>query len=259
MGEHKLPKILSAMPGAEKPVEGTKIPIRNRILVCTPTHSGNVSHEMALTMQIATIQCLVRGVVLEWMFISGNSLVQTARNWLSAEFLSRPEFSHILWWDDDLGAQPEGVLKLLESDKDVVGGVYLAKHQTAPFYPYMATGPVVDNLQPVQRIASGFMLIKRAAFEMMASTCDTYVMENCGQERLVPHIFEIMLTPNPKNPDENHCLGEDFLLCQRFEQNGIEMFARTDIKFSHMGRYAYIGCLGDDLKRQAEHEAANTA
>src|SRR5277367_73604 len=102
----------------------TEIPIPHRIMICTPTHSGNISHEMAQVVQLATVACLLQGVMLDWRFVSGNSLVQTARNWLAAEFLSSPEFTHLLWWDDDIAPDPEGVLKLLESDKDVVAGVY---------------------------------------------------------------------------------------------------------------------------------------
>jgi hypothetical protein len=225
-----------------------EIPIRHRILVATPTHSGSVSAEMAQTVQLATIGCLLRGVLLDWRFVIGNSLVQTARNWLAAEFLSDPQYTHIMWWDDDIGADPDGIIKLLESGKDVVAGAYLVK-QPSSFYPYMPTGPVVDNLQPVSRIASGFMLIKREPFEAIAWACDTYVMKTQGKERLVPHIFDIALIPSHKNPEEKQCLGEDFVLCQRLLEAGFEIYARTDIKIAHYGRIAYTGCLGEDIAR----------
>jgi hypothetical protein len=226
---------------------GVEVKIQNRIMVCTPTHSGSVSHEMANAVQIATVLCLLRGIVLEWCFVSGNSLVQTARNWLTAEFLSRPEFSHLLWWDDDLGVESDGVIKLLESNKDVVAGVYLAKHQKKPFYPYMALGESVDNLQKVERVASGFMLIKRHVIQKIGLECGSYLMENFGLTRMVPHLFAEALVPNPKNPDEMLLLGEDFVLCQRIIEGGFEIFVRTDLQTSHMGRYAYMGRLSDDL------------
>lgn len=226
----------------------TEIPIRYRIMVATPCHTGEVSCEMAQTVQLASVGCLLRGILLDWRFVIGNSLVQTARNWLAAEFLSSPEHTHLLWWDSDIGADPDGIIKLLESDKDVVAGAYLVK-QPNSFYPYMPTGPVVDNLQPVSRIASGFMLIKRAPFEAIASACDTYVMATQGRERLVPHIFDIALIPSHTNPDEKQVLGEDFVLCQRLLEAGFEIYARTDIKIAHYGRIAYTGCLGDDIAR----------
>src|SRR6266702_5886560 len=102
--------------------------IKARIFVATPTYSGNVAHECAMSMQIATIHCLLRGVVLDWQFAAGFSIIQHGRNWLNAEFLARPECTHVLWLDDDIGFDPDAITKMLHSmeskNLDSVGGVY---------------------------------------------------------------------------------------------------------------------------------------
>ena len=102
MGEHKLKK-----PRLESPK------LAARVMVATPTYTGDVVHECAMSMQIATVHCLMRGVALDWVFAAGCSLVQLARDWLHAEFLERTECSHLLWLDADLSFMPDAIMRMM--------------------------------------------------------------------------------------------------------------------------------------------------
>lgn len=234
-------------------IQGEQMTFKQRawIMVATPTYSGTVQHECAQATQLATIHCLMRGVVLEWVFASNFSLVQAGRNWLTAEFLSRPECTHLFWLDDDLGFEPDAIIKLLDSDKDAVGGVYLTKHPKKSIFPYESLGPAVDHLQPARKLPGGFLLVKRHAVESVASRCEMFNLEHSGEIRETPHVFEVPLIEDPKHPGKRLMLGEDYVFCRRLIEAGFGVFARTDISFSHIGRYAYNGRLQRTLDLEA--------
>lgn len=244
------------MRGEHKQPQG--IPVRAHIMVATPTHSGSVAHECAQTMHVASIYCLMQGIVLEWQFAAAFSLVQCGRNWLLAEFLSRPEFTHLLWLDDDLGFEPNAIVKLLDSGKDAVGGVYLTKHPDPAkrIFPYESTGPEEGYLQPASKLPGGFLLVSREACEKVAAMCQSFMLEHDGSVRDTPHVFDIAFTPDADNPGKFRLLGEDFLFTQRLLEAGYQPYARTDITFSHIGRMACSGRLNTTLKLIAADKAA---
>lgn len=227
------------------------IKIKARVFVATPSYTGKVDHECAMAMQIASIHSILRGVVLDWQFMSGCSLVQHGRNWLNAEFLSRPDCTHILWVDDDLMFTPDAIVKMLERDLDVVCGVYTTKSPTAPTYPYEALGPVVDGLQPARKVPGGFMLMKRHVVETISNMCETYILEHDGKKRRSPHLFDLAMIPSLDFAGENELLGEDYVLCHRLIEAGFKIHVETDIDFGHCGRHLWHGNLSKALADEA--------
>jgi hypothetical protein len=222
--------------------------LRARIMVATPTYSGAIAYECAQAMQVATVLCLARGVLLEWICVHGFSLVQCARDWLAAEFLSRPEFTHVLWLDDDLGFDPDAILKLFDCDLDVVGGVYPVKCDEGDRFTYRPSGQMVGNLQPVDRLPGGFLLVKRNAVQTVADLCEHYHQHykpSSNETRLTAHVFDVPLVDDPDNPGTKILIGEDYLFCRRASEAGFALYARTDISFSHIGRHAWGGRLSD--------------
>jgi len=61
-------------------------------------------------------------------FCKNDSLVSRARNNLVARAMSNPKTTHILFIDNDITWDPVDVLKLLVSNKQLVGGIYPLKH-----------------------------------------------------------------------------------------------------------------------------------
>ena len=229
--------------GKDKP----SLRCRARIFVATPTYSGAVVHECAHAMQVATMHCLTKGIVLDWFFAAGFSLVQNGRCWLNAEFLERPEFTHILWLDDDLGFAPDAIFRLLEHGLDTVGGVYSTKHPTTPTFPYQACGPVQPNgLQEVLKLPGGFLLANRRAAEAVAVACPNwYELEHDGKTRMSPHVFDVIVK-------DGKMWGEDFIFCERLIQAGIKVYADVDLSFSHIGRNAWNANLARTLAEETE-------
>ncbi len=229
-----------------------EIKVRARVFVATPTYTGCPAHECALAMQIASIHSILRGVVLDWQFAAGFSLVQHGRNWLNAEFLTRRDCTHLLWLDDDVSFTPDAIVRMLERDLDVVAGVYTNKNPVNPEFPYEALGPVIDGLQDARKVPGGFMLLKRKVVENISDCCETYVLEHDGQHRRSPHLFDLALVDSLDFPGEKALLGEDYVLCHRLLETGYKIAVETDIDFIHMGRRGWVGNLAKTLAAEAE-------
>jgi len=60
-------------------------------------------------------------------FCRNESLVSRARNNMVARAMNDPEMTHIMFIDNDISWNPVDLLKLLFSEKDVVGGIYPLK------------------------------------------------------------------------------------------------------------------------------------
>jgi hypothetical protein len=224
--------------------------VKARVFVATPCYSGNVAHECALAMQIASIYCILRGVVLDWQIAAGFSLVQHGRNWLNAEFLSRKDCTHLLWLDDDLGFSPDAIIRMLERDLDAVAGAYTTKHPVTPLFPYEALGPVVDGLQEARKVPGGFTLLKRHVVEKLSDYCETYLLEHDGLVRESPHLFDLALVDSQDRPGKKQLLGEDFVMNHRLLEAGFKLFVETNIDFMHLGRHAWHGNLAKTLAEE---------
>lgn len=236
-------------------VDENRVTVARRVLVCTPTHSGDVVHECALSMQLATIHCLLRGVLLEWTFAAGFSLIQHGRNWLHQEFLSREDCHYLLWLDADVAFDPDAVVKMMHSLEthglDAVAGVYTTKHPRSPIFPYESLGPAVDNLQPARKVPGGFLLMSRSAAEAVTANCERYLLEHNGETRESAHVFEVPLVDSQEHPGKKKLLGEDFVLSKRLLDAGKKLYVQTDINFMHLGRHAWRGNLANTLAAEA--------
>ena len=246
-----LAPVAPAPPAMLAPLPGVRVPLRAHVMVATPCYTGSVAHEYCHSLQLETMLCLSKGVLLEPVYAAGFSLVQHARNWLNAEFLARPEFTHILWIDDDLGWAPGAILKLLDCDLDAVGGCYTTKSPKNPVYPYESLGPVVGSLQPVRKLPGGFLLLKRHVVEKVSASCERYLLDHNGETRESAHVFDLALVAAADRPGKLRLLGEDFVMAQRILEAGFGLYCYTDINFMHLGRHAWRGNLAKTLAEEA--------
>lgn len=132
--------------------------------------------------------------------------------------------------DADLGWDEGGLLKLLETPGDIVGGIYRCKSDP-PHYPY---NPLDDHsisidatYSSMASVATGFMRISRkAAHRVMAD---------------YPRPFQF-------HEDEHGEWGEDLTFCNRARQCGLSVVGRFDIEFTHVGMHAWKGRFTDYMQ-----------
>lgn len=224
-----------------------KLPVKAHILVATPTYTGEVANEFSQTMTLAAQQCIMRGVFLDPRFASGFSLVEYARNWLVKQFLDSSA-THLLWYDADVFAQPDAIHRMYARDLDVVGGCYVAKHPTAPFFPYEAAGPVVNGLQKTIKVPGGFLLMKRHVVEKVCETVEWIELEHEGVTSTIPRMFDLEVRDIKGS---KRLVGEDYIACERIRTAGFDIYVETDVDFIHFGRKGWPGNLAKTLREEA--------
>src|SRR5689334_13146254 len=92
-----------------------------RVMICTPVYR-ETSWQYTRSLVDTCIAFERLGVGHRAQFVIGNSNLPRARNELVAEFLAT-DCTDLLFVDSDMGWRPNDALRLLASEREVIGGV----------------------------------------------------------------------------------------------------------------------------------------
>lgn len=236
------------------------------IFLATPCYGGLASIHYMQSVLALQRACHVRGIGLHVELTGGDALITRARSVMAATFLAS-DATHLFFVDADIGFDPEHVFRLLEADRDVVGGVYptkgidwtktrkaveagaqdlLAKSvgYVVRFIPNPANSVEVDDhgFAPVAYVGTGFMMLRRAAVQRVCSAHPelTARLGDLGRGRAsqAVMIFESMI-----EPETGQHLSEDYAFCRRWRDLGGEIFADFKGRLTHVGAMPFSGSL----------------
>jgi hypothetical protein len=170
-----------------------------------------------------------------YLLLRGNAHVDDARNEVVRTFLAS-DCTELLFLDADVSWTPEQLQQLIDRDVALVGGVYPHRRDKPDEMPVrlMSTEPLYGLLE-VEGLPTGFMKIKRAVFEMMASHCETY------QDTTI--FFERTLINGTR-------WGGDLNFCNKWRSIGGKVYADYELVLGHTGKTTYRDSLGAFLRRQ---------
>ena len=111
--------------------EKIKVFIKNnnpKLYILTPCYGGMcyINYVTCLINTITLFRHL--GFQIQVEFCKNDSLVPRARNNLVARAMNDPTMTHMIFIDNDITWDPIDILKLILSEKEIVGGVYPLKH-----------------------------------------------------------------------------------------------------------------------------------
>ena len=205
------------------------------VVIATPGHELNHGYVSSL---VDTLQWLSeKGITYKWLNKSG-SLVSATReqtaldtyeqDWDTRE-IGRGEFTYgkIFWIDSDIAWDVEDFQKILESDLDIVGGMYRTTTDgriAAAFFDGAGQPTVVreqdfimidEKLVEVYGLGFGFIAMKSGVFEK----CDRpwFLMERIRWQHL----------------DFDLNVGEDYSFCVNARRNGFKVWLDADVKLRH--------------------------
>lgn len=253
--------------------EDFKQPIK--LYIATPAYGGMLH----LNYVMSIINLRSQGCQFAYDVIGNESLVQRARNILTARFL-KSECTHLLFVDSDIGFPPRAVQRLLEgasSGKQVLGTAYAKKsinwtqfadkvkrgdHEKKEPEPLMSLGLDYNvNLDPatvksddngfvrVLDTASGFMMISRTAIQKLIDAHPEWEVVNDIEHSGGPKIDKYYTVFDCiKDPVTERLLSEDFSACRRFQELGIDVWVDFTTGLSHSGNNSFTGDITDTLK-----------
>ena len=216
---------------------------------------------MALTFELAK-----KGHQVSFSKIYNESLITRARNNLVHEFI-KSKADVLLFVDADEGFNPHDVIKMLESDKDIIGGIYPMKNinwenirkavkegkqNLSDFSGFFALNMLpgvstfrLDHPVEVTEVATGLMAIKREVFEKLEPFCSKYALN--GQDasfdfdNMVTEYFATSIT------EEGILLSEDYHFCRLYRKHGGQVYAAPCVQVDHAGEYIFSGRFAQDV------------
>lgn len=250
-----------------------------KLFVATPMYGGMCCATYTSGLLDTALALTARSDQMKFFAIGNESLITRARNELVRVFLET-DYDHFIFIDADIGFKAEHVLKLLDSRKDVICGLYPKKLVDWPRINYAskmglhnledyASSYVVDTVDvpnpdapldsSVVEIAhggTGFMLIKRGVFEKLAPLVKEYrvsTLEDAdgNMAPLTKEYFALDVVGEHK-----YLLSEDYFFCDLWRRNGGKVHADLSIQLVHTGTYEYRGNLLVGGANPSTHKSA---
>jgi hypothetical protein len=251
---------------------------RVKLYILTPFYGG-MCHINYMTCFLETTKLLDHlKIPACYEFFKNDSLITRARNNLVAKAMSDPQMTHIIFIDSDITWKPIDILKLIVSDKDLVGGAYplkkysfdkflqenyveelLKKKQSSRFDKTSDTDfikanllhyninyidsnlKIENNLCKIKNLATGFMMIKRCTIEKM--------IEVFPLLKYTDNLFYLKGNENnfayalfDTGIEDNEYLSEDWMFCNRWRKLGGEIWLDISIDLTHTGPEDFKGC-----------------
>ncbi len=244
------------------------------VFIATPMFGGQCNYMYMISLINLLNRLGQAGIPAMFEIAANESLITKARNILVEGFL-KSNATHMLFLDADLGFDADDVVRMIQQDKDIIGGQYAKKKinwevvkqvvQHNPSIPAPAINavvaestfkPVGDSLtfninEPVEveSIATGLMLVKREVFEKMAAEMPEIEIISSGSETMDPKTMTRITDAHRKahaffdvsiDPVSRHYTSEDFTFCKRWRELGGQVFLAPWTKTVHVGTYEYV-------------------
>ena len=251
-------------PPANKPVTISgnlaapkKIQIAGKVDIATPSYGSQYAGVYVRSLYKLLTQPRLREVQFAFSYIDYADIV-VARNYLISNFyFNKPECTHILFWDDDMGFEPDLLEAMLALGKDVVGAVYPkraialdrlhSQHDQGFPGAYARACDFIGNFPAVsvrdkpfvkmEHCGTGVLLISRRCLDVMVSKLPEIVDEKRFKKLGFADRFTSFVTPFNKVELEDRELGEDFSFCHRWvKQCQGEIYASVVHPIEHVGQ-----------------------
>ncbi|MBB3297892.1 MULTISPECIES: hypothetical protein [unclassified Rhizobium] len=229
------------------------------LMICTPI-ARNPAWEYTASICSTLLFLRDQGINCTFQFVVGSSVVHKARNELVAHFLASP-YTDMLFIDDDMQWSPNDVLRLLASDKPLIGGVgrmRVQKPNSDPavwcWRPIMGAAgyAIQDEMGAVEVLGFGaaFMMINKVVFDRMITEHPEW--KKSGPDDWAPeirqHYFEFFRQNHEGEPGE---VSEDYVFCDRWRRLGEHVWVDPTISLGHIGSWNFRGSVSETMS-QAE-------
>ena len=190
--------------------------------------TNNINYKFGVNISNACLYLVEKGYSIDVIYKEG-SLIPKQRNFIAQKCLWRGD--DLLFIDSDILFDPEEINKLIQSDKDIIGGIYKARRKPYKMEVYYCKEDDEENLinyriEDIPKenficdgIGAGFFYIKHRVLKKMYSY--DFVMK-------YGHPFSMY---NLKNGSQ---LGEDLSFCLRAKKAGFDVWCNPDVNLGHI-------------------------
>jgi hypothetical protein len=167
----------------------------------------------------------------------GDSLICRARQEILHAFLET-DYDYLFSLDDDIQMPPQTIPTLVETEKDIIAGVYRLKNDSGKCalrgIESFKLGDFPNQVKEVMYVSTGCMLISRRAAEKMWNSYPEleYLCNMPGEHRQRRAVYSPFIY-------KQEYLSEDWAFCQRAIDIGFKIYIHTGIQCGHWGLQCY--------------------
>lgn len=216
-----------------------------KLLICTPVYDAHLPTGYVNSL-LKSIPVMLENNINFSLMTETRNLISWARN-NCAMAAVKNNFDKLLFIDSDIFWEPEDLLALVMSKKEIIGGAY----------PYRAY-PIMLNLQSmgeeagkwelnefrsrhkdpeveVQKIPTGFLKIDVDVFRKLDAVADTYKRKDPmeAEPREEKMYFPIGISK------EGWSLTEDWGFCELAQSVGYKLYWHIDVIVEHFGLHTF--------------------
>jgi hypothetical protein len=217
-----------------------------KVFIGIPAYDGKLNIMTAFSLARLMPIALQHGISMHLSHMSGCSIITMARNALVNEFL-KTDAEELLFIDADVIVNPDDVLRLLaqSAGRDILAGMYPRRAKDKNFFLDLyrddTDALVFDGpLMRVQRVGTGFMLIKRHVIETLIEQHPEWNVENRQGDGHVSAVFDFAIR-------DGKYIGEDYLFCDRAVEAGFKVWVDVEINLPHVGTESFERNFVDDV------------
>jgi hypothetical protein len=216
-----------------------------KVLIGTPSYDGKLDVYYIDSLLNTLARSGENNVQIFPFFICYDSLIQRARNDIF-KIAKDADVNMIMFIDGDVGWNPDDFFKLVNSDKDIIGGSYRKKTDNEELYVVKALDKNnsklnlsidSDGLLEVAGLGCGFVKLSKKAINDLWDNSKPYKSEK-GDTRM---IFEVVC-------EDGDLISEDIYMCKKWRELGNKVYLDTNITCSHTGTKTFYGNVGNWLR-----------
>lgn len=214
------------------------------VLLAAPSYDGRFDVRFMDSLINTIPLCAQNNIKVLPFFICFDSLIQRARNdYFRVAYQSGVDV--LFFIDSDIGWNPDDFVKLVLSDKDMIGGTYRKKNDDEELYAFKALGenasnfniiPDENGILEVNGLGCGFLkLSKFCVTQLFEKENDFYTSDKKGATEITKNICACTIN------SDNHFVSEDIIMGFKWQQLGGKVYLDTNIDLVHVGNKPYTG------------------
>lgn len=231
------------------------------VFICTPIARHPVRQYTSSLLR-SVIRLTELGIRAYVQNVVGSSNLPRARNELVAAFLAS-DYTDLLFVDDDMGWEPNAIVRLLGSEQAMIGAVGCKKVErpdthAAKWCVRVRDGALHQDAMgaiEVRGIGTGFVRIAREVFVTLADAHPDWKRNGWPNMPEAARRWYYRFFVFPDDPDET---GEDFHFCDQWRALGGTVWADPTIRLTHVGEKEFSGDF-EALLEAAPWETQNEA
>lgn len=202
---------------------------RKRVLIGTPALDGRVDAWFCFSVHEATKKGLNANIDFSISLLSYESILPMARNELLTLAI-RENFDGLVFIDSDVYCDPDTLISVIKSGKDVVCIPTVKKADQEQYDIHFNELPPVAEWIKADRVSTSCLYLSRKALKALGDNSTQTIFRGKQLKNICQYDFI-----------GESFMGEDIYLCEKLKALGFDIWVNTTTTCMHIGPKVYTG------------------